>query len=49
MSYVGQINELYSEETFARIMASKVYTDTQDNFDIAEHIIALEIGKLKSN
>ena len=40
-TYVGRMNDLYSEGTFAYIMDSKssIDIDTKDDFDLAEHLI----------
>ena len=44
-SYVGRMNEIYSEGTFAYIMDSKlsIDIDTQDDFDLAEYLLALKL------
>lgn len=40
-SYIGQMNDLYSEGTFAYIMDSKssIDIDTQDDFNLAKFFI----------
>ena len=41
-SYIGQMNELYSEGTFAYIINSKFSIDiyTKDDFDLAQYFFS---------
>lgn len=47
-SYVGRMNELYSEGTFAYIMDSKhsIDIDTQEDFDLADYLYK-KLNKIK--